>query len=355
MAHSSGGRVAVGIVAILAAVATAGCTGGSDSDGARVEITLRAQSLTGSPVQDSDLVRAVAILEDRLDQAGIDGTVTELPGERVVVRLDRAAAADRVVELSTTIGALEFYDLEPDLVRPSTDDYGFPVATDSIYDLLVGRQSPAREDEVESWYLFDSERKLAGGPVPTKPLLLPSGTLRSGWRILGTPPETVILECGIGDTVCPGVDSVNPTRDFFYLIRHDPPKTPELDGDDLLLEGTRQDFDTVTGEPIVLMQFTRQGGQRFGEITRKEAHRGKQASLAAGGQKIVQHFAIVLDRGIKSWPSIDWEQYPNGISGSNGAQITGIGDLQEAKNLALVLQTGALPIRFVLARRETSG
>ena len=55
----------------------------------------------------------------------------------------------------------------------------------------------------------------------------------------------------------------------------------------------------------------------------------------------------MLDREIKSWPSIDWEQYPGGISGSNGAQITGIGDVQEAKNLALVLQTGALPVEFV--------
>ena len=54
----------------------------------------------------------------------------------------------------------------------------------------------------------------------------------------------------------------------------------------------------------------------------------------------------MLDREIKSWPSIDWEQYPNGIGGTNGAQITGIGDITEAKNLALVLQTGALPVTF---------
>src|SRR5207244_4493032 len=38
--------------------------------------------------------------------------------------------------------------------------------------------------------------------------------------------------------------------------------------------------------------------------------------------------------------------YPNGISGSNGAQITGLGSFGEAKNLALVLQTGALPVNF---------
>ena len=54
----------------------------------------------------------------------------------------------------------------------------------------------------------------------------------------------------------------------------------------------------------------------------------------------------MLDRQIKSWPSIDFEQYPNGIGGANGAQITGIGSLTEAKDLALVLQSGALPVTF---------
>ncbi len=96
------------------------------------------------------------------------------------------------------------------------------------------------------------------------------------------------------------------------------------------------------------MQFTKEGGKKFAEITRREAQRGKLLSNTIGqGQQIDQHFAIVLDREIKSWPSIDWKQYPGGISGSNGAQITGIGDINEAKNLALVLQTGALPVEFV--------
>ena len=94
------------------------------------------------------------------------------------------------------------------------------------------------------------------------------------------------------------------------------------------------------------MQFTDKGADKFAEITREIAERGRRLSNFSGGQKIVQTFAIVLDREIKSYPSIDWEQYPNGISGTNGAQITGIGGLQEAKDLALVLQTGALPVTF---------
>src|SRR6185503_5124980 len=63
------------------------------------------------------------------------------------------------------------------------------------------------------------------------------------------------------------------------------------------------------------------------------------------------HFAIVLDGEIKSWPQIDYKQYPDGIDPINGAQITGLQSLGEAKDLALVLQTGALPVNFAIAER----
>jgi SecD/SecF fusion protein len=63
-------------------------------------------------------------------------------------------------------------------------------------------------------------------------------------------------------------------------------------------------------------------------------------------------FAIVLDRDIKSWPQIDYTDasLSNGISG--GGQITNIGKYGEAKDLAIVLQTGALP--YVFKQQEQS-
>ena len=124
-----------------------------------------------------------------------------------------------------------------------------------------------------------------------------------------------------------------------------------MTGKDLKLSGTRADTDPTQG-PVVLMQFTNKGAKIFQEITKAEAQRGRFVSSTAG-QKIPQHFAIVLDRQIKSFPSIDYQQYPNGIEGSNGAQITGLGGFTEAKNLALVLQTGALPVNFGRSSRPT--
>ena len=59
----------------------------------------------------------------------------------------------------------------------------------------------------------------------------------------------------------------------------------------------------------------------------------------------------MLDREIRSWPQIDPKEptLSDGIGGGS-AQIENIGNLGEAKDLALVLQTGAHP-RLVLAGR----
>ena len=96
------------------------------------------------------------------------------------------------------------------------------------------------------------------------------------------------------------------------------------------------------------MEFTNGGSDRSSqEITRGGA--AWQAARTRRSGTRPQHFAIVLDREIRSWPQIDYtdSSTPGGISRLERAQITGIGDIGEAKDLALVLQTGALPVKFV--------
>ncbi len=163
------------------------------------------------------------------------------------------------------------------------------------------------------------------------------------------PEQRIILNCGIGERYCPGAAEEDPTRNYYYLFNYDPENAekpvPEMTGADLKLDGTRQDFSQTEGA-IVLMEFTGSGGDKFHSITRDLASRGQ---IAAGSvqdpQQALQSFAIVLDREIKSAPTIDWRENPDGIAGGS-AQITGIGDTSEAQDLALVLQTGALPVEF---------
>jgi SecD/SecF fusion protein len=334
-----------------------------------LEVTLQAVPPKNRPLQKSDLERSVSILRDRIDKLGVAEPDIRTQGDnQIVVDYPGVKDPERVLEIIGQTAQLELFDLEANLVRPSIDAQQFPVATESRYELLAGQQAKVKEGATDTWFLFDARKKLVGGPAATRDALLQSdavgkagtkGELPKGWKIFGVPPGTVILECGIGEVVCPGVNTEFPQQNFYYLIKYDRSEgaveagtaVPEMTGEDLRLSGTRQDFDTTSGQPIVTMQFTDEGGDKFGDITAREAQRGKlKFNTIGGGQgdyrNFVQHFAIVLDRQIKSWPSIDFRDNPNGIQGSNGAQITGIGDLDEAKDLALVLQTGALPVTF---------
>jgi SecD/SecF fusion protein len=385
------GLIGVGLLAVPGSPVQQSPTLGLDLQGG-LEVTLEADPEPGQELTREDLDRSVEIIRNRVDKLGVAEPEIRTQGDnQIVVDLPGVDNPQQVINILGQTAQLELYDLEQNLVRPSLDAQRFPVPTPSIFELLAGQQALVEEGGSGPWYLFDEDKKLRAGPVANRDALLHSeviqkanedddsdaaagapggssdepsepgssgdgsgaGELPEGWRIFGVPQNTVILECGIGEVVCPGVNVERPQRNFYYLIRHitaaeagDPEDAvPEMTGEHLNLEGTRQDFDTTSGQPIVTMQFTDEGEDRFGEITAEVARRGRQQSTLLQ-QDVNHHFAIVLDREIKSWPTIDWREYPNGIRGSNGAQITGIGDIDEAQDLALVLQTGALPVTF---------
>jgi len=361
------GLIGVGLLAVPGSPFEKEATLGLDLQGG-LEVTLQAVPPKNRQLQESDLDRSVEILRDRIDALGVAEPDIRKQGEnQIVVDYPGVDDPERVLEIIGQTAQLELFDLEANLVRPSIDAQQFPVATESIFALLSGQQSQVEAGTTDTWYLFDETKKVVAGPKATRAALLQSdvvgeegerGELPKGWRTFGVPPSTVVVECGIGEVVCPGVAGESPQQNYYYLFKFDRSQAaidagtavPEMTGEDLRLSGTRQDFDTQSGQPIVSMQFTDSGGDKFGEITAREAQRGKlKFNTIGGGQgdyrNFVQHFAIVLDRQIKSWPSIDFRDNPNGIRG-NAAQITGIGELGEAQDIALVLQSGALPVTF---------
>src|SRR5262249_4977211 len=160
-----------------------------------------------------------------------------------------------------------------------------------------------------SWYVFDKRHNLRAGPLrhradafKTKALRHEDGKLPKGWSILAVPQGTVVITCGAAAGVCPGVNNPNVTQTYYYLFKFQPNSkstpTPQMPGSDLKRGGTRQDFDTQPGRPIVLMQFTSHGASVFQKVTAEEWQRGRL-------DRTPQHFAIVLDGDIKSWPQID--------------------------------------------------
>jgi len=354
-----------------------------------LEVVLKAVPPKGQKVESSKMRISQNIMRNRVDKLGVSEPEVRLQGgDQIVIQLAGVHDPKAAASLIGKTAQLEFFDLEADVTGPSRTADSFPVATPTLYTLLSRAQSLTEDKGAASWYLFDSKtKKVVVGPLPTRDSLFttkkakkleitaasveentrslqaapkkkpkPKTTTGPPYRAFGVPNGTTVISCGGGGAVvCPGAQEVNPTKTYWYLFKYDPDgknndlaspedPIPEMTGRDLKLSGTRADVDPNQG-PIVLMQFTNHGADVFHDITRREAQFGRIHSTTAG-QKVEGHFAIVLDREIRSWPSIDFDQYPDGIEGSNGAQITGLGSFGEAKDLALVLQTGALPYNF---------
>jgi len=93
-------------------------------------------------------------------------------------------------------------------------------------------------------------------------------------------------------------------------------------------------FDNQTGKPAISLQFTKEGGDKFAEIT---------------GRNVGKQLPIVLDNAVVSAPNVQ-EQ----ITGGN-AQITGSFTVDQAKQLAIQLNAGALPVPVNLVQENTVG
>jgi SecD/SecF fusion protein len=330
-----------------------------------LEIVLRAVPPKGvDRLSEEDMDRSVEIMRSRVDKLGVsEPEIRQQGDDQISIQLPGISDPQQAAELIGKTAQLWLFDLQANIVDPTAQNQGFityPVPSASLFQLLKQIQPRVDEKTAEEWYLVDPKRKrvVFNTPENTKK------RLRDRWLGLeanagkkfpkrfeyyGVPTKRIILNCGLGERYCPGVNEAPPTKNYYYLFKFDPDNkekpVPEMTGADLKLDGTRQDFRQPEGA-IVLMEFTDSGGDKFHGITRELAQRGRIASNSVDNKDAaLQSFAIVLDREIKSAPTVDWDQNPDGIAGG-AAEITGIGDTSEAKDLALVLQTGALPVEF---------
>jgi SecD/SecF fusion protein len=137
-----------------------------------------------------------------------------------------------------------------------------------------------------------------------------------------------------------------PEPDRFWVIEDN----PALSGTDI--KNPEQNFDE-TRQPVVTFNFTDKGRTAFHDITREISQRGVDNALPTDiPSNASQHFAIVLDDELISAPHINYQENPDGIDGSTGAQISGSFTIPEAQDLARILQIGALPIRLELVSRS---
>jgi len=93
-------------------------------------------------------------------------------------------------------------------------------------------------------------------------------------------------------------------------------------------------FDTAGGKPVVSLEFADEGAEKFANLTEKN---------------IGKPLAILLDTAVVSAPIVQ-EKIIGGT-----AQISGDFTLDEAKNLSLLLNGGALPVSIDMVEQRTVG
>jgi preprotein translocase subunit SecD len=149
--------------------------------------------------------------------------------------------------------------------------------------------------------------------------------------------ERVIVELpGVKDTA-QAVALIGKTAQLTFAELDGEGDTAKLKPTDLTgadLQSADVVFDRNTGKPAVGIKFTKEGGLKFETIT---------------GRNIKKALPIILDSEVISAPIVQ-----DKISGGD-AQITGTFSLDEAKNLAIQLNAGALPVPVNLVEQRTVG
>ncbi|WP_353096945.1 protein translocase subunit SecD [Empedobacter brevis] len=129
--------------------------------------------------------------------------------------------------------------------------------------------------------------------------------------------------------------------EFYVLKGKNGSQEPLITGDKVVSASAERNAGSITNEPVVSMQMNQVGAQEWARITDEL----KPSAVDRNGQGV----AIVLDNMVYSAPNIK-----NQITGGN-SQISGNFTLEEAKDLANILQAGSLPASSKIVSAEVVG
>jgi SecD/SecF fusion protein len=389
------------VAASLAVILTQKTVLGLDLKGG-VELVYQGEPSAQVPkVTPAALTTAVDIMRTRIDQLGVTGPSIQTSGNnQITVGLPSISDLQRAQKQVGTTAQLYFYDWEANALVTSGPNAGKPVASQlqtqdptavlisqgnlngslapgspnagsiALYPAvqLAHKQPTAPLSTSQShrgpvYYLFGAPGSTAcsvaaqaqhttpivgthcllAGPESNPTYISQDLSAKFGTKLnvsqgqmLTVPQGTVVVQAV--DASQSKTTPVNSPLAQFYVLK-----------DNFGLQGTDitnpQASTDQAGNPDVQFSFTSKGQSEFSSVTNQIAKRG---FLSPPGQTYNQHFAVALDGKLITVPSIDYHQYPDGISGGNGADITGGFTSTSAQDLATLLQDGALPINLRL-------
>ncbi len=334
--------VIVGLLAAsVVAIAMRPAVLGLDLQGG-AEVVLQGKATETSEVTPEAIDRSVEIIRSRVDAFGVAEPEIQTQGsDQIAVSLAGADNPEQVVRDLIQPAQLVFINFERNIV----DEEPIPRLWDAVQ--LAKRTTPESDRGLPTYYAFDRETKQ---PVPGIPPANTREDLAESFDGDVIPPDVTVQVVPKGLFIAAQEDQRLATRDAgtrtTYLVFQN---NPGLTGADIT--EARSTLDTAglgDRERIVTLQFTGEGRQKFADITRQLAQDGALRGVN-------QRFTIILDGTIVSSPTVDYQDYPNGIDGRNGAQINGDFSQSEAETLAKQINSGALPIDLeVVSQKQVS-
>jgi preprotein translocase subunit SecD len=292
--------------------------------------------------------RAMEIIRNRVDQYGVsEPAIQKQGGRRVIVELPGVANEREVRELLQGTALLEFKLVKDNAITAKVyENIDKILAGKIIEDTTkadssnpVAEADSSKKDSSKS----DSSNVAQDTALASHPFMaLFVGSDRSGDAV--APDENKrkigrILDREDVKRVIPGdvvfqwsAKGVTGQDGRKYFTLYAVEKNPELTGG--VITDARGQPDPEGGTPIVTMDMNSEGSRDWARIT---------------GANIGKRCAVVLDSVIYSAPTIQ-SKIPNGKS-----RITGMGNMEEAKLLEIVLKAGALPAPVEIAEQRSVG
>ena len=304
------------------------------------------------------LTRAKEIIRNRIDQYGVAEPVIQTQGsQRLIIELSGVTDEARVRKLLMGTAKLEFRLVKDPqaTLRAIQSVSGVSLAAPSApAEAAAPAESAAPSDSAKTAAPVAAAPAPAAAPaVPVPATSVPAAaSVKKLSDVIGMMPNglvfapayardqvTAVLNRSDVQALLPQdtqlLLSAKPEQTakgekYFpiYLVQ----KTPELTGG--VITEAKATFSPQDNQPEVLMSMNDEGTSKWARIT---------------GANIGKQIAIVLDGAIYSAPVVQ-SRIPSGNS-----VINGIGDLNEAKDLEIILKAGALPAPVRILEERTVG
>ncbi len=333
-----------------------------------------AQIISWMKKESSEIVeRTFKILRTRIDRFGVaQPNLQMLQGGRILVELPGIKEPERVTDLLKSTAKLEFWEVYADIVGGKPIVQRFMEADAQLAEMLKNKETMAAnedttnlndsiadplaaaaaidEDEDEEDEILSAE----GGAILSKAVAIPGSYVIGYFKESDIPAINAMLPqlqrlLGDNNVVFYWGDAADPNYNNGFPLyplkkkndRIGPLLSSETIGGARVVRNARQDVDQ-NNRTVVNMSMESQAADEWRKITREAAEKGS----ATGNLSAI---AIVLDEVVYSAPTVRGE-IPNGNS-----EISGNFTIEEAKDLATVLNSGNLEARVNIVQSEVVG